>query len=97
MDTKAKYTVKLTSKFKKDYKQAIKRGLKIELLDDVITKLAKGEALDEKYTDHQLTGNWVGHRECHIQPDWLLIYRIEDNVLVLTMSRTGSHSDLFGK
>ena len=59
--------------------------------------LAMGEKLPEKNKDHALTGNWVGHRECHILPDWLLIYRIEDEVLVLTLARTGSHSDLFGK
>ena len=75
----------------------MKRGLKIRLLEDVVAALAMGEPLPEKYKDHALTGNWVGHRECHIQPDWLLVYRIEDDVLVLTLSRTGSHSDLFGK
>ena len=83
--------------FKKDYKLAIKRGLKIELLEEVINSLANGVPLPEKNKDHELTGDWVGHRECHIQPDWLLIYRIEDNVLVLTLARTGSHSDLFNK
>ena len=75
----------------------MKRGLKIRLLEDVVAAMAMGEPLPEKYKDHALTGNWVGHRECHIQPDWLLVYRIEDDVLVLTLSRTGSHSDLFGK
>ena len=89
-----KYVVKATSQFKKDYKLAIKRGLRISLLDDVITLLSKGEDLPEKYRDHALIGNWLGHRECHILPDWLLIYRIENDVLVLTLSRTGSHSDL---
>ena len=80
---KTKYTVKYTSAFKKDYKRAIKRGLKIELLEQVVALLSMGEP------------DWVGHRECHIQPDWLLIYRIEDDVLVLTLARTGTHSDLF--
>ena len=94
---KTKYTVKPTSQFKKDFKLAIKRGLKIELLEKVIASLAMGEMLTEKYKDHALTGNWIGHRECHVLPDWLLIYRIEDDVLVLTLSRTGTHSDLFGK
>ena len=94
---KTKYIVKATTQFKKDYKLAMKRGLKIRLLEDVVAALAMGEPLPEKYKDHALTGNWVGHRECHIQPDWLLVYRIEDDVLVLTLSRTGSHSDLFGK
>lgn len=86
-----------TTKFKKDYKQAIKRNLNIGLLDDIIRSLSRGEALPEKHKDHELTGNWAGHRECHIQPDWLLIYRIEENLLILTLSRTGSHSDLFSK
>lgn len=92
-----KYVVKATSQFKKDYKLAMKRGLKISLLDEVIALLSKGEELPEKYRDHALIGNWLGHRECHILPDWLLIYRIENDVLVLTLSRTGSHSDLLDK
>lgn len=90
-----KYTVKLTSQFKKDYKNAIKRHLPIELLDEIIKALANGEALPEKNRDHPLSGNWKGHRECHIQPDWLLIYRIEDDILILTLSATGTQSDLF--
>ena len=94
---KTKYIVKATTQFKKDYKLAVKRKLDISLLDDVIRMLSRGESLPEKNKDHSLSGNWVGHRECHILPNWLLIYRIEDNVLVLTLSRTGTHSDLFGK
>lgn len=94
---KTKYTVKATTQFKKDYKLAVKRGLKIELQDEVITILATGESLPKKYKDHPLTGNWDHCRECHITPDWLLIYRVENDTLVLTLSRTGSHSDLFGK
>lgn len=94
---KTKYIVKSTTQFKKDYKLAMRRGLKIELLEDVIAVLAMGESLPEKHKDHVLTGNWAGHRECHVLPDWLLVYRIEDDVLVLTLSRTGTHSDLFGK
>ena len=94
---RTKYTVKFTAQFKKDFKLTMKRGLKIELLEEVIAVLAMGEVLPEKYKDHALTGNWVGHRECHVLPDWLLIYRIEDEVLVLTLTRTGTHSDLFGK
>lgn len=92
-----KYTVKVTTQFKKDYKLAIKRGLKIALLEDIVAVLAAGGTLPEKNKDHALTGNWVGHRECHILPDWLLIYRIENDVLVLTLTRTGTHSDLFEK
>lgn len=95
--TETKYIVKPTTQFKKDYKLAVKRGLKIDLLKDIVAALAMGEKLPEKNKDHALTGNWVGHRECHILPDWLLIYRIEDDVLVLTLARTSSHSDLFGK
>lgn len=94
---KTKYIVKPTTQFKKDFKLAMKRSMKIELLEEVIAMLAMGETLPDKHRDHALTGNWVGHRECHILPDWLLIYRIEDEVLVLTLARTGTHSDLFGK
>lgn len=92
-----KYIIKPTTQFKKDYKLAMKRGMKIELLEDVIAALAIGVQLPEKNKDHALSGDWAGHRECHIQPDWLLVYRIDDDVLVLTLSRTGTHSDLFGK
>lgn len=91
-----KYTIKYTAGFKKDFKKAIKRGLKIELLEQVIATLAMGEPLPEKNCDHNLSGEWSGHRECHILPDWLLIYRLENDVLVLTLTRTGTHSDLFG-
>lgn len=94
---KTKYTVKTTTLFKKDFKLAMKRGLNVELLENIIALLAMGEPLPAKNKDHALTGNWVGHRECHILPDWLLIYRIEDDVLVLTLARTGTHSDLFNK
>ena len=83
-----------TNQFKKDYKSAIKRHLDIDLLDDIIRKLASSEQLPEKNRDHALTGNWVGYRECHIQPDWLLIYRQTDTELYLVA--TGTHSDLFG-
>ena len=91
------YDIVLTNAFKKDYKLAQKRHLNIDLLDDIIRALSRGETLPDKNRDHALTGDWIGHRECHIQPDWLLIYRIEDNVLVLTLDRTGTHSDLFNK
>lgn len=85
-----------TSQFKRDYRQAVKRNLDISLLDDIIRALSRGEKLPEKNKDHPLTGNWVGHRECYILPGWLLIYRIEDEVLILTLARTGTHSSLFG-
>lgn len=90
-----KYEIKNTSQFKKDYKLAKRRGMDIKLLKELVVKLANGEPLDVKYKDHSLSGNWIGHRECHIQPDWLLIYRYEEDVLVLTLTRMGSHSDLF--
>ena len=93
----SKYTVKPTSQFKKDYKLAMKRGHDISLLEDIIAKLALGESLPEKNRDHALSGNWNGYRECHILPDWLLIYKLEDNVLILTLARTGTHSNLFNK
>ena len=90
-----KYEVKPSNQFKKDLKLAAKRGYKIELLTDVIKKLANGEVLDPKYKDHQLSGNFGFYRECHIQPDWLLIYEIDGEQLILLLSRTGTHSDLF--
>ena len=89
--------VVLSNRFKRDLKLAARRGYSFELLDEIVEKLARKELLPEKNKDHELTGDWVGHRECHIQPDWLLIYRIEDDVLVLTLARTGTHSDLFDK
>lgn len=92
-----KLIVKPTTQFKKDYKLAMKRGLKISLLEDIVAQLALGEPLPKKNKDHALSGDWIGHRECHIQPDWLLVYRVEENVLVLTLARTGTHADLFGK
>lgn len=76
-----------TTQFKKDYKLALKRHMDIALLDDIIRILSRGEPLPEKNRDHALTGDWVGHRECHILPDWLLVYRIENDVLVLTLDR----------
>ena len=86
-----------TAQFKKDYKLALKRHLDIELLDDIIRSLSHDEVLPKKNRDHALSGDWAGHRECHIMPDWLLIYRFDDDVLVLTLTRTGTHGDLFGK
>ena len=91
-----KLLVKVTTQFKRDYKLATKRGLNMKLLDDIITIISMGNVLPEKHRDHTLSGDWVGHRECHILADWLLIYRLEDDVLVLTLTRTGTHSDLFG-
>jgi len=84
-----------TTQFKKDYKLAMKRGLDIGLLDEIIRVLSDGGTLPEKNRDHALSGTWAAYRECHIQSDWLLIYRIDAGVLLLTLTRTGSHSDLF--
>lgn len=89
------YNIVPTTKFRKDLKIAIKRGYDTRLLDDVVTKLSHGEILDPKYKDHSLTGNYIGKRECHITPDWLLIYEYDNDNLFLYLTRTGTHSDLF--
>lgn len=91
----SKYRIVQTSKFKKDLKVAIKRGYDIELLSTVIDLLINGEKLPEKYKDHDLIGGYKGCRECHITPDWLLIYEIDGQELILYLTRTGTHSDLF--
>ena len=84
-----------SNQFKKDLKLAAKRGLKLDHLNEVVTALARQEKLDDKYRDHNLTGDYRGFRECHIEPDWLLVYRVNDQALELFLFRTGSHSDLF--
>ena len=90
-----KYNIRPTTKFQKDVKRVKKRGFDISLLTEVIKKLAVGESLPEKNRDHPLSGNYDGCRECHITPDWLLIYEIDGNDLILYLTRTGTHSDLF--
>lgn len=90
------YTVKPTKKFQHDLKRVQKRGYDISLLTDIIKKLADGETLPPKYCDHQLSGDLKDCRECHIQPDWLLMYEKDEFNLYLYLMRTGSHSDLFG-
>ena len=85
----------MTTQFRKDLKRIDKRGKDLSLLKDVLQTLREEQALEEKYRDHALTGNYIGFRECHIQPDWLLVYAINKEELILTASRTGSHSDLF--
>lgn len=90
-----KYKIVPTTAFKKDLKTAIKRGYNTDLLGVVVDTIAAGKALPEKYKDHNLTGNYKGCRECHITPDWLLIYEISDSEVILYLTRTGSHSDLF--
>ena len=89
------YLVRPTTKFQKDLKRIKRRGYDISLITDVIKKLANGETLPEKNKDHGLSGNYMGCRECHITPDWLLIYEIVDDELILYLTRTGTHSDLF--
>ena len=85
----------MTTQFRKDLKRINKRGKDLSLLKDVLQTLREEQALEEKYRDHALTGNDIGFRECHVQPDWLLVYAINKEELILTASRTGSHSDLF--
>ena len=89
------YKVDRTTKFKRELKNMLKRGCNLDELDFVVTTLASGLPLPPKYYDHPLKGSWRGSRECHVAPDWLLIYKIEANVLILTLQRTGTHSDLF--
>ncbi|MCI9532276.1 MAG: type II toxin-antitoxin system YafQ family toxin [Lachnospiraceae bacterium] len=91
------YQVKFTTAYKKAYKLMKKRGLDISLLDEVVDLLRQGRQLEERYRDHGLTGDLAGFRECHIKPDWLFIYLIENDILTLTLIDTGSHSDLFRK
>ena len=90
-----KYTIRPTSRFQKDLKRIAKRGYNTELLTAVIKKLANGEPLAQKHRDHALTRDYADCRECHITPDWLLIYEISDDTLLLYLTRTETHSDLF--
>lgn len=89
------YTIIPTSRFKRDLKSIARRGYPLELLKEVICKLAKGEALPPRYKDHPLRGDYKECNECHITPDWLLVYAISEENLILTLTRTGTHSDLF--
>lgn len=86
-------TIHRVSQFKKDVKQMGKRGKKFEVFKEVISRIAEGDALEAKYRDHRLTGQYKGSRECHIEPDWLLVYEVTKTELILI--RTGTHSDLF--
>lgn len=90
-----KYKLVLTGKFKKGLKLAKKRGLDISLLEDIVERLLNQIPLEARNRDHALSGSYKGYRECHIQPDWLLVYLIENDVLTLTLIDTGSHADLF--
>ncbi|MFG6330057.1 MAG: type II toxin-antitoxin system YafQ family toxin [Lachnospiraceae bacterium] len=89
------YSVKPTTKFQRDLKRIQKRGYDMSLITEVIKKLAAGEPLPERNKDHPLSGDYAGCRECHVTPDWLLIYEIVDETLMLYLTRTGTHSDLF--
>ena len=88
-------TIRYETTFKKDFKRIVKRGYDIHLLEEVIELLSRGQSLPAKYRDHNLSGNYADCRECHITPDWLLIYQIKEDELILCLTRTGSHSDLF--
>ena len=88
-------TIKYEKSFKKDYKRIVKRGYDIRLFEIVVSMLANNETLPEKYRDHSLNGKYSSFRECHITPDWLLIYRMDNSKLILILTKTGIHSDLF--
>ena len=87
--------VRYSSKFKKDFKIIIKRGYNISPFEEVLNLLREEKPLPERYNDHSLKGDFTGHRECHITPDWLLIYKKENDMITLSLTRTGTHSDLF--
>lgn len=89
------YHIRRTKRFDRALKKMAKRGKDLTTLEKVVDLLAAGDPLPEQLRDHPLKGKWSGHRECHIQPDWLLVYLIENDVLVLTLVATGTHSDLF--
>ena len=89
------YSIRATNQFRKSLKRMSKRGYNLDLLDNVVNILAKGKKLPKKNKDHYLKGNYIGHRECHITPDWLLIYKITEKDLILLLTNTGSHNDLF--
>ena len=90
-----KYNLRPTARFQKDLKRIQRRGYDLSLLTDLLKKLAAGDVLPEKNKDHSLSGDYNGCRECHITPDWLLIYEISEGELILYLTRTGTHSDLF--
>ncbi|MDE5565131.1 MAG: type II toxin-antitoxin system YafQ family toxin [Oscillospiraceae bacterium] len=92
-----KYEIKPSSTYKRELRKMAKQHKDMSLLNTIITKLANGEPLPEQNRDHELTGNFKGCRECHIQPNWLLVYEIREGELLLYLLRTGSHSDIFGR
>jgi mRNA interferase YafQ len=90
-----KYAVRYSNKIKKQLQLSKKRGYDMQLFINAVSKLADGIPLPERNRDHALHGKWEGYRECHILPDWLLIYKTDNFELLLYIERTGSHSDLF--
>ena len=90
-----KYIIEMSTKFKKDYKKMVKRGYNPALLEEVVELLRQQIPLPPKNRDHELSGNYVGYRECHLSPDWLLVYKVDKGELILVLARTGTHSDLF--
>jgi mRNA interferase YafQ len=86
--------IRQSTQFRRDVKRLLRGGVDLSKLEDVVTVLVNQQTLEVRFRDHPLIGNWKGHRECHIQPDWLLVYRVKDQELQLV--RTGSHSELFG-
>lgn len=95
--TMSKLKIVSSSHFRKDLKKAAKRGLDLKELERVVDTLSSCQPLEAKFKDHELSGNYKGCRECHIQPDWLLIYKVVNDRLILLLERTGTHSDLFKK
>jgi len=89
-------TIRYSARFKKDYKAIKKRGCDTRLFEEVLDILSAEQPMPPKYLDHALKGDYKGHRELHITPDWLLIYKVKDKELILELTRTGTHSDLFG-
>ena len=96
MKRNRKYTVRVSKRYRRELKAVLLRGKDESKLEEVIDILASGEKLPPRYKDHTLSGQWKGYRECHIEPNWLLVYRIHDDVLVLALMSTGTHSDIFG-
>ncbi len=88
--------VKTTNKFEKDFELMIRQGKDIEKLKIIMRMLVREESLDRRHRDHTLTGSYISHRECHVEPDWLLVYKVDIKEQTITFVRTGSHSDLFG-
>ena len=91
------YSIKTSKQYNRDVKLAVRRGLDIEKLLEVIRLLRQGEILPEKYHNHMLRGDYIGYWECHITPDWLLLYEKDNEIRIISLYRTGSHSDIFGK